>query len=317
MRMGDAFMRFILNEEWAPLFFDVLGYNAKILCLGGKQNFQNTMWGKENYNPTYKPSIENVKDNQPFDAIWFIKDEDSLGPDGLSEIVRDSLPFLQAFGVLCIMIPCVKNKGETAENHRQRFLNPLHDEGLVCYQYAYFSDPKSQKLWLVLLLTSADSMIVTNNKWSRTLITFAIAYHNTAERTWPHSSEPIQLEGISVPAARVSAAIVNMAFACELGLKGLLGEAPNEHNLENLYRMLPVGERINVYLETKRKKAGRKPFSQLLHDSCNNYSQWRYVFTAEAPIQGPYCFLKAFSETLIESIGMEVYLEGYDPTVKE
>ena len=77
--------------------------------------------------------------------------------------------------------------------------------------------------------------------------------------------------------------------------------------------MLPVGERINLYLSMSEKLQGRdKQFDELLHEAKDNFIDWRYVFESKNRLEGHLYFLKDFSETLIESIGMDEELEGYE-----
>ena len=302
-------MNFSAEETWAKQFLNLIGFDATILCVGGRQNFTNNSWGRENYKPTYKPSIKDLKSADRYDAIWLIKNA-SLTETDIQDFTMAADNYLKEHGILCLTFILDKPLAEK----RKSYISLISQKSeLKCFQYYHFTEEKKGANWVALLCANEGSMPISNTPRSRALINHAIVYHNLAVKAHGEIGETLSANKEELSAAQFCAAITNMAFSCEIALKAYLPKSPTTHDLEKIYRMLPVGERINLYLSMSEKLQGRdKQFDELLHEAKDNFIDWRYVFESKNRLEGHLYFLKDFSETLIESIGMDEELEGYE-----
>lgn len=302
-------MEFSAKETWAKQFLNLVGYDATILCVGGRENFTNNSWGRENYKPDYKPSIKDIKSTDRYDAIWLIKNA-SLTETDIRNFITSAKNYLKEHGIICLTFILDK---PVAENRKHYISLISQKSGLKCFQFFHFPEVKKGANWVALLCANEESISISNTPRSRALINHAIVYHNLSEKAHDEIGETLSADKEELSAALFCAAITNMAFSCEIALKAYLPQSPLTHNLEELYRMLPVGERINLYFSMSEKLQGRdKQFAELLHESKDNFLDWRYVFESKKRLEGHLYFLKCLSETLIESIGMDVELEGYE-----
>lgn len=301
-------MKFSAEETWAKQFLNLIGYNASILCVGGKENFTNNNWGRDNYKPSYKPSIKDEKSANRYDAIWLIKNA-MLTKTEIQSFISSAKNNLKKHGIICLTFRLDK---PLAEKRNQCITVISQKSGLKCFQYDHFTDTKKGTNWVALLCANEESVSVSNTPRSRALINHAIVYHNLAIKAHGEIGEALSACKEELSAALFCAAITNMAFSCEIALKAYLPKSPTTHDLEKIYQMLPVAERINFYLFMAEKLQGRgKQFDELLHEAKDNFTDWRYVFESKKRLDGHLYFLKDFSETLIESIGMEDELECY------
>ena len=302
-------MKFSAEETWAKQFLNLIGYDAKILCVGGRENYTNNSWGRENYKPDYKPSIKDMKSPDRYDAIWLIKSA-SLTEIDIRDFITSAKKYLKEHGIICLTFILDKPLAEK----RKHYISLISQySGLKCFQYYHFTEVKKGTDMVALLCANEGSIPISNTPRSRALIKHAIVYHNLSEKAHNDIGETLSTNKEELTVALFCAAVTNMAFSCEIALKAYLPESPTTHDLEKLYRMLPVGERFNLFLSMSEKLQGRdKQFDILLHEAKDNFIDWRYVFESKKRLEGHLYFLKDFSETLIESIGMDEELEGYE-----